>query len=83
MWYCSRLSQRKGCVDHRAQEAVLTRPHETTVMVSDHGGTKGANLAKVESEADRTNIAVRASVLLAHQLIGSPRPPGRGASGEW
>jgi len=52
------------------------------IEVSGHGGTKGANLAKVESEADRANIAVRAAVLMAQWLIGSPRPPGRACSEE-
>ena len=36
--------------------------------VSGHGGVKGANLATVESEADRANIVVRASVLMAQRI---------------
>jgi len=43
--------------------------------VSDHRGTEGVHLATVKGEADRANVAVQASVLMAHWLIGSPRPP--------
>jgi hypothetical protein len=40
----------------------------------------GTTLAPVGSKADCTHIAVGASVLLAHQLSESPRPPGTEAS---
>ena len=39
--------------------------------VSGHGGVKGATLATVESEADRANIVVRASVLMAQRITSS------------
>src|SRR5262249_614423 len=52
-----------------------------TAFVSDHRGTTEAHLATVRREADSTNVAVHASVLLTHQITGSPRRPGRGAPG--
>jgi len=47
------------------------------------GALRGTTLATVGSKADCTHIALGASVLLAHQLSESPRPPARGGSGEW
>jgi hypothetical protein len=44
--------------------------------VSDHRGTKGANLIKVESETTRQ--CVRQS----SRVTGSPRPPRLGAAGD-
>jgi hypothetical protein len=54
-----------------------------SLPVSGHRGTEEAYLANTGSEADYANVAVRASVLLSHQLSGSPHRPRGGAMGAW
>src|SRR5712691_4785399 len=66
----------------RAEDALASEVCPAMKTVSGHRGSKGANLAKMGSTADHFTVAVRASVLLAHQLIESPHPLGRGALGE-
>src|SRR5215467_6787543 len=48
---------------------------ETTgrVMVSDHGGTKGAHLTTVACVSDSAHLVVRASVLTGHQITSSAK----------
>jgi Magnesium chelatase, subunit ChlI len=60
----------------RCQDALPECRH-----VRGHRGRKRANLAKMGSTADHFTVAVRTLVLLAHQLIASPHPCGRGALG--
>src|SRR5437764_12579652 len=77
--YARHIGLERGYSAHSMRATFITTALDNGA-VSGHGGTKGANLAKVASEADRANIAVRAAVLMAQWLIGSPRPPGRECS---